>query len=190
MLVDILGTSRDQCWSMVQYSFTPMETRRLISVMIWNWCCSFIMCSYETVFWLPSFCLVLWRWGWRVNDWNIFLLPLVYLWDCILQHGGSGGIQTHTSEETGAPVSHTLRKKVDHSAYALTPRNSIKPWSNVHTKFPNLKSWIFSFQGQQSSANWMPKLAIAQSILTQTASWSLHFGPRLVDTAGPDYHLD
>ena len=39
--------------------------------MIRNWCCSFIMCSYETVFWLPSFCLLLWRWGWPVNDWNV-----------------------------------------------------------------------------------------------------------------------
>ena len=55
-------------------------------VMIRNWCCSFIMCSYETVFWLLFvFCLVLWRWGWPVSDWNVFLLPLVYLWDCILQ---------------------------------------------------------------------------------------------------------
>ena len=65
--------------------------------MIRNWCCSFIMCSYETVFWLPSFCLVLWRWGWPVNDWNVFLLPLVYLWDCILQHGGSGKKRTSSS---------------------------------------------------------------------------------------------
>ena len=79
MLADILGTSWDQCWSMVQYSFTPMETRRLISVMLWNWCCSFIMCSYKTMFWLPSFCLVLWRWGWPINEWNVFLLPLVRL---------------------------------------------------------------------------------------------------------------
>ena len=39
--------------------------------MIRNWWCSFIMCSYETVFWLPSFCLLLWRWGWPVNDWNV-----------------------------------------------------------------------------------------------------------------------
>jgi len=39
--------------------------------MIRNWCCSFVMFSYETVFWLPSFCLVLWRWGWPVNDWNV-----------------------------------------------------------------------------------------------------------------------
>jgi len=54
--------------------------------MIPNWCCSFVMCSYETVFWLPSFCLVLRRWGWPVNDWNVFLLPHVYLWDCVLQH--------------------------------------------------------------------------------------------------------
>ena len=29
MSVDILGTSCDQCWSMVQYSFTSTETRRL-----------------------------------------------------------------------------------------------------------------------------------------------------------------
>ncbi len=43
----------------------------LMGVMIRNWCCSFIMCSYETVFWLPSFCLLLWRWGWPVNDWNV-----------------------------------------------------------------------------------------------------------------------
>ena len=28
--VDILGTSCDQCWSMVQYSFMSMETRRLV----------------------------------------------------------------------------------------------------------------------------------------------------------------
>ena len=60
--------------------------------MIRNWCCSFIMCSYETMFRLPSFCLVLWRWGWPVNDWNVFLLPLVYLWDCILQQGGGAGL--------------------------------------------------------------------------------------------------
>ena len=46
----------------------------LVSVMIRNWCCSFIMCSYETVFWLPSFCLVLWRWGWPVKWLNVFLL--------------------------------------------------------------------------------------------------------------------
>ena len=65
--------------------------------MIRNWCSSFIMCSYETVFWLPLFCLVLWRWGWPVNDWNVFLLPLVYLWDCILQHGGSGKKRTSSS---------------------------------------------------------------------------------------------
>ena len=39
--------------------------------MVRNWCCSFIMCSYETVFWLPSFCLLLWRWSWPVNDWNV-----------------------------------------------------------------------------------------------------------------------
>ena len=55
------------------------------------------MCSYETVFWLPSFCLVLWRWGWPVNYWNVFLLPLVYLWDCILQQGGSGKKRTSSS---------------------------------------------------------------------------------------------
>ena len=30
MSVDILGTSWDQCRSMVQYSFTSMETRRLV----------------------------------------------------------------------------------------------------------------------------------------------------------------
>ena len=30
MSVDILGTSWDQCWSMVQYSFTSTETRRLV----------------------------------------------------------------------------------------------------------------------------------------------------------------
>ena len=30
MSVDILGTSRDQCRSMVQYSFTSTETRRLV----------------------------------------------------------------------------------------------------------------------------------------------------------------
>ena len=48
-------------------------------------------------FWLPSFCLVLWRWGWPVNDWNVFLLPLVYLWDCVLQHGGSGKKRTLSS---------------------------------------------------------------------------------------------
>ena len=65
--------------------------------MIRNWCCSFIMCSYETVFWLPSFCLVPWRWGWPVNDWNVFLLPLVYLWDCIIQHGGSRKKRTSSS---------------------------------------------------------------------------------------------
>ena len=29
------------------------------------------------------FGLLLWRWGWLER----FLLPLVYLWDCILQHG-------------------------------------------------------------------------------------------------------
>ena len=67
------------------------------TVMIRNWGCSFIMCSYETVFWLPSFCLVLWHWGRPVNDWNVFLLPLVYLWDCILQHGGSGKKRTSSS---------------------------------------------------------------------------------------------
>ena len=79
------------------------EKRRLrppclpLFVMIRNWCCSFIMCSYETVFWLPLFCLVLWRWGWPVNDWNVFLLPLVYLWDCIPQRGGSGKKRTSSS---------------------------------------------------------------------------------------------
>ena len=30
MSVDILGTSCDQCWSMVQYSFTSTETRTLV----------------------------------------------------------------------------------------------------------------------------------------------------------------
>ena len=30
MSVDILGTSRDQCWSMVQWSFTSTETRRFV----------------------------------------------------------------------------------------------------------------------------------------------------------------
>jgi len=30
MSVDILGTSWDQCWSMVQYSFMSTETRRLV----------------------------------------------------------------------------------------------------------------------------------------------------------------
>ena len=30
MSADILGTSWDQCWSMVQHSFTSMETRRLV----------------------------------------------------------------------------------------------------------------------------------------------------------------
>ena len=30
MSADILGTSWDQCWSMVQYSFTSTETRRLV----------------------------------------------------------------------------------------------------------------------------------------------------------------
>ena len=30
MSVDILGTSWDQCWSVVQYSFTSTETRRLV----------------------------------------------------------------------------------------------------------------------------------------------------------------
>ena len=68
-----------------------------LGVMIRNWCCSFVICSYETVFLLPSFCLQLWRWGWPVNDWNVFLLPLVYLWDCILQHGGSGKKRTSSS---------------------------------------------------------------------------------------------
>ena len=32
MSIDILGTSWDQCRSMVQYSFTSMETRRLIKM--------------------------------------------------------------------------------------------------------------------------------------------------------------
>ena len=32
MSIDILGTSWDQCWSMVQHSFTSMETRRLIKM--------------------------------------------------------------------------------------------------------------------------------------------------------------
>ena len=53
--------------------------------MIRNWCCSFIMCSYETVFWLPSFlssAVVLRLTSKRLER---FLLPLVYLWDCILQ---------------------------------------------------------------------------------------------------------
>ena len=30
MSADMLGTSWDQCWSMVQYSFTSTETRRLV----------------------------------------------------------------------------------------------------------------------------------------------------------------
>ena len=81
--------------------------------------------------------------------------------------------------QTGALVSHTLWKKMDHSAHASTPRNSIKPWSDVHTKFPHLKSWILSLQGQQSSASWMPKLAIGQSILTQTATFGRYCWTRL-----------
>ena len=66
-------------------------------VMIRNWCCSFIMCSYETVFWLPSF----WSSAMALrltSKWlERFLLPLVYLWDCILQHGGSGKKRTSSS---------------------------------------------------------------------------------------------
>ena len=36
MSVDILGTSCDQCWSMVQYSFTSMDTRRLVRMDSWG----------------------------------------------------------------------------------------------------------------------------------------------------------
>ena len=77
------------------YLYTPGVLKH--NVMIRNWCCSFVTCSYETVFWLSLFCLVLWRWGWPVNDWNVFLLPLVYLWDCIPQHGVSGKKRTSPS---------------------------------------------------------------------------------------------
>ena len=37
MSVDILGTSRDQCRSMVQYSFTSTETRRLVRMDSPGW---------------------------------------------------------------------------------------------------------------------------------------------------------
>ena len=67
------------------------------NVMVRNWCCSFIMCSYETVFWLPSFLSSAMALRLTSKWLERFLLPLVYLWDCILQHGGCGKKRTSSS---------------------------------------------------------------------------------------------
>ena len=65
--------------------------------MIRNWCCSFIMCSYETVFWLPLFLSCAMALKLTSKRLERFPLPLVYLWDCILQHSGSGKKRTSSS---------------------------------------------------------------------------------------------
>ena len=69
MSVDILGTSCDQCRSMVQYSFTSMETRRLVrmdspgrppqlshsSWTTWERCCCWLLlCSTILRSWADS----------------------------------------------------------------------------------------------------------------------------------------
>ena len=75
-------------------------------VVIRNWCCSFTwhLLWYETDAVVSIFsvtklrfdglgCLVLCRGTWPVKDWKRFPLAsciLVYLWDCLQQHGGSG----------------------------------------------------------------------------------------------------
>ena len=64
MSVDILGTSWDQCRSMVQYSFTSTETRRLVRMdspgqQPWlshsSWTMLYCVCVREN--WFKCFCL-------------------------------------------------------------------------------------------------------------------------------------
>ena len=82
------------------------------------------LCAVTKVFWLPSFCLVLWRWGWRVNDWNVFLLSLVYLWDCILQQDSYRRTWQKTTAKADHRKSRTLTAEHDkEGTYSRTSHN-------------------------------------------------------------------
>ena len=76
-------------------SYSTSNKLLLVAVMIRNWCCSFILCSYETVFLIAfvSSCAMALR---LTSKW-LERFPLAYLWDCLLQHGGSGKTRTSSS---------------------------------------------------------------------------------------------